>query len=582
MPDNTTIDPPSSQNKINRIDPPAQELKSDLRISSEDKRSQLETKMKSIAQDELEELLKAKAARTGLGYVNLKGVAIPSEYLKIIDEQDARQHQALCFYYSEHKEMRLCCVNPDDGWLAELITKLSQQYGAQIKLYLTSQHSFEFAVAQYVKIPKIKQMGEKVEITAEDLKQFSAQISRLQDLQDKIEGVSLSQLVSLLVSTGLKTGASDIHVEAEEHDIKVRYRIDGILHTAANISKDKWKQLISRVKLLSGLKINIEKEPQDGRFDIELENDRVSVRVSTLPTAFGESVVMRLLRSKSIGLQFEDLGLRGDNFELLSKEIHKPNGMIVVTGPTGSGKTTTLYAVLNKLNSEETKILTIEDPIEYELQGVNQSQINPSRDYTFAKGLRSLVRQDPDIIMVGEMRDLETVEIALNAALTGHLVLSTLHTNDAAGAIPRFLAMGAKPYLLAPSLNAIIAQRLVRKLCACKKTAKLTKELEEHVNKTLSTLPESIKVAVDLSNPFFYDSQGCDKCNGLGYSGRLGIFEIFPVDADMERLILSGAISEYEVNDFMKQKGILSMAQDGLLKAFEGITSVKEVFRVAD
>lgn len=549
---------------------------------SSDKEALLEKKIKAISQDELEKQLQVRAQQTGLGYVNLKGVSVPADYLKIISQDISQQHRVVCFYYAEFQEMRLACVDPQDEWLGELVNDLKERFKVpQVKIYLTSQQSFDSAAAQYSKIPKLKEVVDRVEITAQDLGQVSLGISRLQDLEIKLKEISLTQLVTLLISTGLIVNASDIHIEAEESDIKIRYRIDGILHTAATITKDKWKHLISRLKLVSGLKINIDKEPQDGRFDIQLEDDRVSVRVSTLPTVFGESVVMRLLRSKQAGLKFEDLGLTGNNFELLAKEIHKPNGMIVVTGPTGSGKTTSQYAILNKLNTEAAKILTIEDPIEYELTGINQSQVNPSKGYTFAKGLRSLVRQDPDIIMVGEMRDLETVEIALNAALTGHLVVSTLHTNDAAGAIPRFLAMGAKPYLLAPALNIVIAQRLVRKLCECKKPAGLSKDLDEQVLKNLENLPESIKIKVDFNNFEFFEHAGCDKCSGLGYRGRIGIFEIMPIDADFERLILSGQLSEYEVRDLMKKKGVISMAQDGLLKALQGMTSVEEVFRVA-
>ncbi|HQA63836.1 MAG TPA: GspE/PulE family protein, partial [bacterium] len=324
--------------------------------------------------------------------------------------------------------------------------------------------------------------------------------------------------------------------------------------------------------------------PQDGRFSVFLTNDRIDLRVSALPTAFGESIVIRLLMSSAVNLSFDDLGLRGGAFQILEREIQRPNGMIVTTGPTGSGKTTTLYAILKKLNKPETKIITIEDPIEYELKGINQSQVN--KDYTFAKGLRSIVRQDPDIIMVGEIRDLDTAEIAIQAALTGHLVLSTIHTNDAFGAIPRFLSMGAKPFLLAPALNVAIGQRLVRRVCdKCKTEIELSAEFKERVSKLLSELPnkpEYEPYKKDIEQLKFYQGAGCENCQGLGYKGRIGIYEIMPIDGEIENKITKGDLSEYEIKALAKEKGVVTMAQDGLLKALDGITSVEEVFRVSE
>jgi type II secretory ATPase GspE/PulE/Tfp pilus assembly ATPase PilB-like protein len=290
---------------------------------------------------------------------------------------------------------------------------------------------------------------------------------------------------------------------------------------------------------------------------------------------------MRLLRSSSVGLTFENLGLRGRAFEQLKREVERPNGMIITTGPTGSGKTTTLYAILKKLNDPQTKIITIEDPIEYQLQGIAQSQT--SEKYTFAHGLRSIVRQDPDIIMVGEIRDLETAEIAIQAALTGHLVLSTIHTNDASGTVPRFLSMGVKPFLLAPSLNAMIGQRLVRKICAhCKEEIKLPAETIAKVEAVLKKLPEPDKKEVDLNKMKFYAGKGCDACQGIGYKGRIGIYEIMTMNPEVEKLILAGKVSEFDMLEVAVKYGMVTMVQDGLLKALDGITTVEEVFRVAE
>jgi len=385
----------------------------------------------------------------------------------------------------------------------------------------------------------------------------------------------------MIMAASVKTNSSDIHIEAEEKSIKIRFRIDGVLHDAAEINKDLWKKIISRMKSLAKVKINIDDKPQDGRMTIDMKNDRIDIRASFLPTNYGESVVMRLLRSSMAGLAFEHLGIRGHAYEQLKKEVERPNGMIITTGPTGSGKTTTLYAILKKLNNQETKIITIEDPIEYQLKGINQSQT--SEKYTFSQGLRSIVRQDPDVVMVGEIRDLETADIAIQAALTGHLVLSTIHTNDAAGTVPRFLSMGAKPFLLAPALNAIIGQRLVRRVCdKCKAEVKIEPERMERVTSILEGLTDDYKKKVDFNNIHFFKGNGCEACQEIGYKGRIGIYEIIVLNEELEKLILSGKASEYDMRNAGVKAGTVTMVQDGVLKALEGITTIDEVFRVSE
>ena len=335
-----------------------------------------------------------------------------------------------------------------------------------------------------------------------------------------------------------------------------------------------------RLKLLAGLKINISDRPQDGRFTINLTKDRVDVRVSTLPTAYGESIVMRLLRWSAGGVDFERLGLVGRAREQLIAEMNKPNGMIISTGPTGSGKTTTLYAIINKLNNTENKIITIEDPIEYRLTGVNQSQVDTGHGYTFANGLRSILRQDPDVVMVGEIRDTETADIAVQAALTGHLVLSTLHTNDAAGAIPRFLSLGAKSELLPSALNALIGQRLVRRFCeSCKKITTPDAAQMKIIEAELSRLPSDERTRVPEKKQFF-TSVGCDECQGLGYKGQVAIFEILLMSKAIKLAIAEEGISDTRIAEIAKKDGMVSMMQDGILKALEGITSLEEVLRV--
>ena len=434
----------------------------------------------------------------------------------------------------------------------------------------------------YDALPKTRKIIKGVQIKEEELARYQEQMNSFADIQKILDGASITDILAIVTAASLKLGSSDIHVEAEEKDIAVRLRVDGILQDVATIEKSQWKKIINRIKLIAGRKMNITDRPQDGRFTIFQKNKKIDVRTSTLPTAWGESVVMRILNPDSIKLEFEQLGFRPASLKRLMTEIQKPHGMIVTTGPTGSGKTTTLYAILKKLNQPDVKIITLEDPIEYKLEGINQSQIDHSKDYTFAKGLRSILRQDPDIVLVGEIRDLETAETAIQAALTGHLLLSTIHTNDAAGAIPRFTSMGVKPFLLAPAINAIMGQRLARRLCdKCKQPAQVDAETLTKVTELLNAIPEnSGEEKVDTSSLSFFGPKGCPECNETGYKGRVGLYEILTKDKQIEEFILSGEISEYKVREVAAAQGMVTMAQDGLLKALEGLTSVEEIQRV--
>jgi len=464
-----------------------------------------------------------------------------------------------------------------------VIYQIGERTKANSQVYMVSEQSLSYALSLYAKLPKIRPPTKGVALTEEDLKKFGEEFHSFEELQSRLKGVSVTDVVTLLVAASIQSKSSDVHIEAEEKEIVVRFRIDGVLHVVVQLPKTDWARIVSRLKLLSSLKLNVTDRPQDGRFTISAKAGNVDVRVSTIPTAYGESIVMRLLRSTAVGLKFDDLGIRGRAFDQLRREVDRPNGMIMTTGPTGSGKTTTLYAILNKLNDSETKIITLEDPIEYKLAGIAQSQIDASKNYTFASGLRSILRQDPDIVMVGEIRDLETAEIAVQAALTGHLVLSTIHTNSAAGAIPRFLAVGTKPFLLAPALNAIIGQRLVRKIHEeCKEEVKLDEETLTRVKEILGGIPKDSEYKVDLEKMKFYHGKGCAKCFDLGYKGRIGIYEIMTMNKEIEEVILSGKVSEYSMQEIAVKYGMITMVQDGLLKALDGITSVEEVFSVAE
>ncbi len=426
----------------------------------------------------------------------------------------------------------------------------------------------------------------EVEIPAPILKEIREQIKNLLKLQEKIiecinrRNFSTSELMAIVLAGAIALNASDIHFEPQEKKIRLRMRIDGILHDVVDFDPKIYQRIISRVKLLSKLKLNITTQPQDGRFTILMGETVIEIRTSILPAEWGEAIVMRTLNPENL-LEIEALGLRKDLVEIFNREIRRPNGMIIVTGPTGSGKTTTLYAVLKRINSPEVKIITLEDPVEYHLEGISQTQIDPKRGYTFASGLRAILRQDPDVILVGEMRDLETAEIACQAALTGHLVFSTLHTNDAAGAVARLIDLGVKPVTIAPALNMVIAQRLPRRVCKkCFQWKEPTEKEKEKIKRGLKDVKKEILPSSFLEGNFKIPKAiGCEDCNFTGYRGRIGIYEFFLVDDEMERFILKSP-SIVEMRELAIKKGMVLMHADGLIKVLEGITTLEEIERV--
>ena len=551
-----------------------------LNITSVDKSDELSDKLSSIHNTDVEKVIEDQAKADGFSYISFKAFPIGSDALGLIPLETAQEIGVLCFYYTG-ESMRFATQTPKDKKVHEYCKAKAEELHAEYEIYQVSNISWDIAIRAYDKVPKLRKIETGVSITEKELEDMKKQIETPEDLQKKLTEVSTTQVIALIIASALKFDTSDIHIEAEEKDIKLRLRVDGELATMATMPKDMWPKIISRVKLLSELKLNLTTAPQDGRFTIKLTDDKIDVRVSTMPTAFGESIVMRLLKSSAASLAFADLGLQGKSKKDLEFNIKRPNGMIITTGPTGSGKTTTLYAILNELNDEATKIITMEDPIEYKLQGLNQSQVDSSKGYTFADGLKSILRQDPDIVMVGEIRDLETAEVAINAALTGHLMISTIHTNSAAGAIPRFLAMGVKPFLLAPSINAIMGQRLLRRLCKeCKKEQAPEPETLEKVKKILSEISPASGDQLsedELNNLKFYTAEGCDKCHG-GYKGRVGVYEVLTMNEEVEQMILSGKVSETDAQNIAIKSGMVTMVQDALLKAKDGITSIEEVF----
>lgn len=553
----------------------------------------LTLKMKEIELKRLESEKEAEAKALGLPYQNLLSFPISQEAISQIPEIEARQNKVIAFYVAG-QEIKLGTteLTPEINTMVERFTTEKK---LKASVSLISEASLNKGLAIYALIPKLSHVEGGVQITAEELTRYQSQFKSFKELEAGLLKANLTEIVSMMLASALSSRCSDIHIEAEEKGIKIRFRIDGVLQTVAYLPPELWKQVISRIKLLSKLKLNVSSEPQDGRFAIFLTNETVDLRVSTLPTSWGESVVMRILKSSAAALPFDQLGLVGKASKDLDTQINRPNGMIITTGPTGSGKTTTLYAILNHLNDNETKIITLEDPVEYKLKGINQSQIEQPKiglnaedakdRYTFAKGLKAILRQDPDVIMVGEIRDLETADVAINAALTGHLMISTLHTNSAAGAIPRFLAMGVQPFMLAPALNAIIGQRLVRRICQkCKhEDSTVTPEQMTRIADYLKAIPEkSGQKLASLDNLKFYAADGCEACNGLGYKGRIGIYEVLAMSKGIEEIILSGKVSEYSMQEIAVNEGMVTMVQDGLLKALNGLTTIAEVFKVAE
>ena len=514
-----------------------------------------------------------RAKLQNIPYINLYGFPVETQALDLMPKERAETLQAAIFF-KEGLNIKLGVVEPSEK-IRFLIKNLTDQ-SYFVETYLISQSSFDHLLEGYSKIVKTTHKSDKIEIKSTDPR-FEA--SSIKELAKKLANVSATEMIETIVGAALNVDASDVHVEPENLDIKVRFRIDGVLADVATLNKELHHQFISRIKILSKLKLNVTTTPQDGSLGLTFNGHQVDLRVSVLPSAFGESVVMRILRQDKGTLMFEDLGIMGLARDRVLQEMEKPNGMLLTTGPTGSGKTTTLYAILNKLNEPGVKIITLEDPVEYKISGVTQTPIDARAGMTFAEGLRAVLRQDPDIVMVGEMRDLETAEIACQAALTGHIVLSTLHTNDAAAAIPRLLDLGVRSFVLAPAINAVIGQRLVRKLCVfCKQQYTPAENLILRVEAILKSIPKAAKIEFPKSLKF-YHSPGCEKCNGLGYKGRMGVYEVFIISEVIEEMINRGATAT-EVKKQAILEGMLTMSQDGLLKAIQGLTDIEEVFRV--
>jgi len=527
-----------------------------------------------------EEQTALRAASLGIPYVDLNIFPVGAEVISIVPKEIAKEAK-LAVIHKSGRNIRVGVLEPSDKNTEKVIKKLEEDEGYRIELYLVSKTSLERTWKRYDQVNLSASLEDMMlTLSGKDLEKFEKEIKELMDLKKRIRELPTTEVLNIIVAGAIKLDASDIHTEPQKKDIRIRYRLDGVLHDIVNIPYNVYPYVMSRVKMLAELKLNIRDRSQDGRFTIKTSDSEIDVRVSIIPGNYGENIVMRLLKQDMTGFELEELGLKGRAFEQLIGQLTKPNGMILNTGPTGSGKTTTLYACINRINSPETKVITIEDPIEYRLDGVAQTQVHKERGYDFANGLRAIVRQDPDIILVGEVRDEETADIAVHASLTGHLVLSTLHTNSASGAIPRLVDLGVRPTLITPSVNAVIAQRLVRKLCShCKEEYTPAEETIESMKRFLSIISPKAKIEIPKSITTLYRAKGCPKCQGLGYKGRIGIFEVFEITTELEELILNMAPASDLLANAM-ESGMITMLQDGILKSVEGITSMEEVQRV--
>ncbi|MFH1749779.1 MAG: type II/IV secretion system protein [bacterium] len=564
-----------------------------------------------------DEFARIQASYLDLPYVFLRVLDVPEKVLFRLPHDIAKKYQIIIFDVIAGKILKIATSQPENSQVKEVVDFIKKKNDVEIDLFVTTEADIDYSLARYqdylnqrktrkISAPKLPQPQEAepqeepgIEIThtfeteaeAEKSKEddeiggidlnllVREDITSTEQLKKIIESKSVPKIVAGIINYSLNLKSSDIHIEPLEKKTQVRFRVDGVLHDIAEIPPDLHAAIISRIKISSKLRLDEQRIPQDGRFDVKLKNKEVDLRVSTLPTVHGEKAVMRLLDKSQTIFSLPKLGVDGKALKILSENIKKPYGMILSTGPTGSGKSTSLYAILQTINSSEINIITLEDPVEYDIEGVNQCQAKPQIGFSFAEGLRSVLRQDPDVILVGEIRDKETAGMAVHSALTGHLVLSTLHTNDAAGAAPRLIDMGIEPFLIISSTNVLIAQRLVRKIClSCKQEVTPPEGVMTDIEKELSSI--SPKAEVNIQKPYkFYRGKGCSNCSNTGYTGRIGIFEVLPLSENINKLIAKREPGS-EIKKQAIEEGMLTMTQDGLMKSLKGITTIDEVLRV--
>jgi len=544
-------------------------------------------KVELLLKQEEENLASTLSSKYGVPYLDLSAHPINIDAIRVMKEEDARAGDMAVFNITD-KKIDVAVLSPTNEKTLQFVEDLKGR-GYIPQMYMVSHASLNKVWERYKDLSYSSETSSgSLDISNTDILEMIKKVETLDDIKKLIEGVlsmkrayRISKILEIILAGGIALKASDIHIEPEEISVRLRYRLDGVLTDILKFDKETFELLLSRVKLISNLKLNTKGRAQDGRFSIKLGEQEVEIRTSLLPGPYDESVVLRILTPESISVPLEELGIHPRLLEVLKKEITKPNGMILTTGPTGSGKTTTLYAFLRKIYTPDIKVITIENPIEYHIKGIVQTQTDENGDYTFASGLRSALRQDPDVIMVGEIRDNETAEVAVNAALTGHLVLSTLHTNNAAGSFPRLLDLGVNPKVISSALNISIAQRLVRKLCpVCKKEKVLIGKEKDLIEKVLAEIPDASYLE-GIQKEKIWEPVGCKECNNTGFKGRIGVYEAIQIDNAIEKAVISNP-SERDIILAAKPQKLLNLIEDGVLKILSGVTSVAELERVVD
>ena len=546
---------------------------------SDERRGQ---ELAKLRRKEEEDTVRLLAEKHRLPYADLAVTPVNIEALALLPEAEARG-AGLAVIQKTGRTLQVAAANPEAPEAQAALEGLrTRRYTSE--LILVSRSSLEKAWTGYENVARRgRVISGEVEVSADRLAKFRAGVQALPDVGTLLAGLEsrrTTDVLEIILAGALQLDASDVHLEPQAEGVRLRYRIDGVLADAATLPAAAYHFLVSRIKLISEIKLNVQTRGQDGRFTIRAEGTQIEVRASTLPGPYGENVVLRVLNPKAIAITFRELGLQSWTEEVMAKELAKPNGMILTTGPTGSGKTTTLYAFIREVHTPGVKIITLEDPVEYHLAGIEQTQVEAASGYDFASGLRSILRQDPDVILVGEIRDLETARTAMHASLTGHLVFSTLHTNNAAGTIPRLLDLGVDPAIMAPAINVAMAQRLVRKLCAkCKQEYRPTNAESRMLKAETEALPAGVEKPPFKEPLTLWKSAGCGDCNGTGYKGRIGVFEILVVDDTIEQMVFQKP-SEVDLKKAAQAQGQITMRQDGALKALAGITDLAEVERV--
>ena len=541
-----------------------------------------------LRKKEEEDLAQILSHKYGVDYADLSGITINTDALRLIPEEVARANQMAVFKMTG-KLISVAVHSPNKPESMAVIKELEDK-GFKVTIYMVSMQSLEKAWGRYKDLSfAMATHAGSLDISNEEIQEMIGKVKSINDIHNLIDDTinikrvyRISKIIGIVMAGSISLNASDIHIEPEEDATRLRYRLDGVLVDIESFDHDTYDLMLSRLKLLSGLKLNIKENSQDGRFSVVVKDKEIEIRTSVLPGAYGESIVMRVLNPDTISAPLEDLGIPPKLMKIFEHEMAKPNGLILTTGPTGSGKTTTLYAFVRKVYEPGTKVVTIEDPIEYHLKGIVQTQVDSAKGYTFAAGLRSTLRQDPDVILVGETRDSETAEIAIHAALTGHLVFSTLHTNNAAGIFPRLIDLGINPKIMTSAIGVGIAQRLIRRVCtSCAEKVSIPENMKQTISFHVANIRAKGEDVLQTDSIFKAHVGGCDKCNGTGYKGRVALYEAILIDKEIEEVVF-GNPSEREVEKAAQHQNILLLAEDGIQKVLNGISTIEELERVID